>query len=105
MDPFSGSEKMEKTVSHNVVLPCTVIHSAQHLDKPTGSPSHLTIFTRPITRCSVEQFSINGEEPKLRQKEHFILRVIYGPELGVAKLQCVQPGGSQAPVRGLWQRL
>ena len=24
MDPFSGSEKMEKTVSHNVVLPCAV---------------------------------------------------------------------------------
>ena len=23
MDPFSGPEKMEKTVSHKVVLPCT----------------------------------------------------------------------------------
>ena len=26
MDPFSGPEKMEKTVSHKVVLPCTRSH-------------------------------------------------------------------------------
>ena len=47
---------------------------------------------------------MNGEEPKLRQAEHFILRVITpwsdGPELGAVKLQCVQSGGKQVPVRG-----
>ena len=32
---------------------------AQHLDQPTGSPSHFTILTRPIARCRVKQLSID----------------------------------------------
>ena len=57
MDPFSGSEKMEKTVSHNVVLPCTRSRLTQNWRQPNQKKPSCNVSLSSPSVSSMVQLS------------------------------------------------